>query len=190
LAETFNYNTVLEEGDINPFLERFYQNTKQYALPTQLFFLFQRAKKIEAMRQNDLFQPVQVADFLIEKDRLFARLTLDVDELRLYEMVYDQLVINAPRPDLVIYLQATPDILLKRIHKRGLRFEQPIEKEYLIQLNEAYNQFFHFYDDAPLLIVNAEDIDWVDSEQDYQNLVDAILKTHSGRHYINPQTNK
>lgn len=190
LAETFNYDTLLEEGDANPFLERFYQNPKQVALPTQLYFLFQRAQKIQALRQNDLFEPVRVADFLMEKDRLFARFTLDPDELHLYDLVYDQLTINAPTPDLVVYLQANPDTLMRRIHKRGIGFEQAIEKDYLVRLNEAYTQFFHFYDEAPLLIVNAEELDWVDNEIDYNSLVDYITRTQSGRHYFNPQSTR
>lgn len=190
LAETFNYDTLLEDGEANPFLERFYQNPKQVALPTQLYFLFQRAQKIQALRQNDLFQPVRVADFLMEKDRLFARFTLDADELHLYELVYEQLIINAPTPDLVVYLQASPDVLMRRIEKRGLHFERPIERDYLIRLNEAYTHFFHFYDEAPLLIVNAEELDWVDNEVDYNSLVDYITQTQSGRHYFNPQSTK
>lgn len=190
LAETFNVDTLLEDGETNPFLERFYQNRKQAALPTQLYFLFQRAKKIQALRQNDLFEPVRVADFLMEKDRLFARFTLDADELHLYELVYDQLIINAPTPDLVVYLQASPDVLMRRIEKRGLTMERAIDRDYLIQLNEAYTHFFHFYDEAPLLIVNAEELDWVDNEIDYNSLVEYITQTQSGRHYFNPQSTK
>jgi deoxyguanosine kinase len=190
LAETFNVDTLLEDGEANPFLERFYQNRKQAALPTQLYFLFQRAKKIQALRQNDLFEPVRVADFLMEKDRLFARFTLDADELHLYELVYDQLIINAPTPDLVVYLQASPDVLMRRIEKRGLTMERAIDRDYLIQLNEAYTHFFHFYDEAPLLIVNAEELDWVDNEIDYNSLVEYITQTQSGRHYFNPQSTK
>lgn len=188
LAETFNIDTLLEEAETNPFLERFYQNRKQAALPTQLYFLFQRAKKIQALRQNDLFEPVRVADFLMEKDRLFARFTLDADELHLYELVFEQLIINAPTPDLVVYLQASPDVLMRRIEKRGLAAERAIDRDYLVQLNEAYTQFFHFYDEAPLLIVNAEELDWVDNETDYNSLVEYITNTRSGRHYFNPQT--
>ncbi len=142
LADTFNYQTLLEEAEQNPFLEKFYRNRKQAALATQLFFLFQRAQKIQDMRQADIFEPVRVADFLIEKDPLFARINLERDEFQLYEKVYQQLTIDAPRPDLVIYLQASTDVLLSRIDNRGIPSEQAIEREYLERLNEVYSEFF------------------------------------------------
>jgi len=130
---------------------------------------------------------VRVADFLIEKDQLFAQHTLDSEELKLYLQVYEKLTIDAPKPDLVIYLQAPADILLERIHRRGIRAEQHITYEYLHRLNEAYTRFFHFYDASPLLIVNAADIDWVNNPKDYRNLVDYMLNIKNGRHYYNPQ---
>lgn len=187
LAQTFNYETLLERAEENPFLERFYLNETNTALPTQLFFLFQRVKQINSLRQADLFQPVRVADFLIEKDQLFAELTLDSEELKLYQQVYEKLTIDAPRPDLVIYLQAPADILLERIHRRGISAEQYITYDYLHKLNDAYTRFFHYYDGSPLLIVNAADIDWVNNANDYRNLVDYILNIKNGRHYYNPQ---
>lgn len=186
LAATFNYDTLLEEAELNPFLERFYQDRKSHALPTQLFFLFQRAQQIQALRQNDLFQPVRVADFLIEKDPLFAQVTLDDDELNIYQQVYEQLTIDAPKPDLVIYLQAPVNVLLQRIHRRGILSEQTIDADYLETLSEAYTRFFHFYDAAPLLIVNASEIDWVNNEDAYQRLVEYLLSVKQGRHYFNP----
>jgi len=186
LAESFNYQALLERADENPFLERFYQNRKQQALATQLFFLFQRAQQIQEMRQNDIFEPVRVADFLIEKDPLFARINLDTDEYQLYEKVFQQLTIDAPQPDLVIYLQASTDILLRRIENRGTDYEQHISRSYLESLNEVYSEFFLYYDGAPLLIVNASEIDLVNSEQDYQQLVDYMLDIRKGRHYYNP----
>ena len=186
LATSFNYATLLEDAEDNPFLEKFYRNRKQAALSTQLFFLFQRAQKIQDMRQADIFEPVRVADFLIEKDPLFARVNLEQDEFKLYEKVYQQLTIDAPRPDLVIYLQASTDVLLSRIDGRGLTFEQSIERDYLERLNEVYSEFFLYYDDAPLLIVNASEIDLANSEADYRHLVDYLLDIHSGRHYFNP----
>jgi deoxyguanosine kinase len=186
LAASFNYSTLLEEAEENPFLEKFYRNRKQAALATQLFFLFQRAQKIQDMRQADIFEPVRVADFLIEKDPLFARINLDRDEFQLYEKVYQQLTIDAPRPDLVIYLQASTDVLLSRIDSRGLPFEQAIERDYLERLNEVYSEFFLYYDGAPLLIVNASEIDLVNGETDYKHLVDYLLDIRSGRHYFNP----
>ena len=186
LACSFNYQTLLEDAEDNPFLEKFYQNGKQAALATQLFFLFQRSQKIQDMRQADIFEPVRVADFLIEKDPLFARINLDSNEFQLYEKVYQQLTINAPKPDLVIYLQASTDILLSRIQNRGISYEQGMERSYLESLNEVYSEFFLYYDGAPLLIVNASEIDLVNSEADYKHLVDYLLDIRSGRHYFNP----
>ena len=186
LAASFNYETLLEEAGENPFLERFYRNRRQAALATQLFFLFQRSQKIQDMRQSDIFEPVRVADFLIEKDPLFARINLDRDELELYQKVYQQLTIDAPRPDLVIYLQAPTDVLLSRIDSRGIQAERAIERDYLERLNEVYSEFFLYYDDAPLLIVNASEIDLANGEADYTHLVDYLLDIRSGRHYFNP----
>ncbi len=186
LADTFNYQALLEQAEDNPFLERFYQNRRQGALATQLFFLFQRAQQIQDLRQSDIFEPVRVADFLIEKDPLFARINLDSDEYELYEKVFQQLTIDAPKPDLVIYLQASTDVLLSRIESRGINYEQRIDRDYLESLNEVYSEFFLYYDGAPLLIVNASEIDLVNSERDYQHLVDYLLDIRNGRHYFNP----
>ncbi len=186
LAATFNYQTLLEQAEENPFLERFYQNRKQAALATQLFFLFQRVQQIQDMRQSDIFEPVRVSDFLVEKDPLFARINLDRDEYQLYEKVFRQLTIDAPTPDLVIYLQASTDVLLSRIASRGIAYEQNIDRAYLEDLNEVYSEFFLYYDGAPLLIVNASEIDLVNREQDYVQLVDYMLDVRTGRHYFNP----
>ncbi len=186
LAASFNYQTLLENAEDNPFLERFYRNPKQAALATQLFFLFQRSQTIHDLRQADIFEPVRVADFLIEKDPLFARINLDGDEFQLYQKVYRQLTIDAPKPDLVIYLQASPDVLMGRIENRGIAAEKAIERDYLERLNEVYSEFFLYYDDAPLLIVNASQLDLANSETDYIHLVDYLLEIRSGRHYFNP----
>jgi deoxyadenosine/deoxycytidine kinase len=186
LAATFNYDTLLEEADKNPFLEQFYQNRKQVALATQLFFLFQRSQQIQNLRQNDLFQPLKVADFLIDKDRLFAEVNLDENELALYDNVYRQMTIDAPVPDLVIYLQAPSDVLLQRVQSRGIHAERHIDRQYLEQLNEAYSAFFLSYEAAPTLIVNAAAIDFVHNEQEYGELVDYLLTIRNGRHYYNP----
>jgi deoxyguanosine kinase len=188
LAQTFNYQTLLENSSENPFLERFYQNRKQAALPAQLFFLFERARQIEELRQTDMFEPIRVSDFLIEKDRMFAQINLNADELKLYENIYQHMVIDAPQPDLVIYLQAPPDVLMKRVVQRGVKAERLIDKEYLEELSEAYTEFFHYYDNSPLLIVNAADIDLVDDENDYEQLVACIVNIKNGRHYYNPAT--
>ena len=186
LATTFDYQTLLENAHENPFLERFYRNRKQAALATQLFFLFQRSQKIQDLRQGDIFQQERVADFLIEKDPLFARVNLDPDEFQLYQKVYQQLTMDAPKPELVIYLQASPKVLLGRIENRGIAAEKAINRDYLERLNEVYSEFFLYYDDAPLLIVNASELDLVTRESDYMHLVDYMLDIRSGRHYFNP----
>jgi deoxyguanosine kinase len=167
LAATFNYETLLEQAADNPFLERFYRNRREAALATQLFFLFQRAQQMQELRQAQLFSPVRVADFLIDKDPLFARVNLDSDEFELYDKVYQKLTMDAPQPDLVIYLQAPTDVLLERIERRGIAAERNIDRAYLEQLNEVYSEFFLYYDGAPLLIVNASMIDLARGEEDY-----------------------
>ncbi|WP_423898350.1 deoxynucleoside kinase [Candidatus Pelagadaptatus aseana] len=186
LAATLGYNTLLERAEENPFLERFYKNPKNSALATQLFFLFQRAQQIQDLRQEDLFETNHVADFLMDKDRLFAQVTLDKDELAIYDQVYDRLTIDAPEPDLVIYLQAPNDILLERIQMRGVPAERNIDSGYLTALNDAYMEFFHFYDKAPLLIVNAAELDLASNPDHYRQLVEFMLTIKSGRHYYNP----
>jgi len=186
LAESLQGDILLEAAEDNPFLERFYHEPRHAALPTQLFFLFQRARQLQELRQSDLFAPVRVADFLMEKDRLFAQLTLDDDELRLYEQVYANLTLDAPQPDLVIYLQAPVEVLRARIQKRGRKFERFIESDYLERLSEAYTHFFHYYSATPLLIVNAAEIDLVNNQQDFDMLLERICQVRRGRHYFNP----
>jgi|TARA_B100000959_G_C14979521_1_gene622867 deoxyadenosine/deoxycytidine kinase len=187
LADSLNYETILEIPEANPFLERFYQNRRQAALQTQLFFLFERARQIQELRQADMFEPVRVADFLIEKDRIFAEINLDADELKLYENIYDHLTIDAPRPDLVIYLQAPTNVLLERIATRGIKAEQNIETAYLTQLVDGYTNFFHYYDLSPLLIVNAAEIDLANNDQDFEALLEYLLGFNGDRHYYNPK---
>ncbi len=186
LAQSFGSDLVLEGAEHNPFLEKFYEDPRAAALPTQLHFLLQRARQLRGIRQDDMFSPVRVADYLIEKDRLFAELTLDDDELDLYNQVYATLTIDTPKPDLVVYLQAPVEVLLDRIQQRGIRHEQLIEAAYLQRLSDSYVQFFYQYAEAPLLIVNATDIDFAHNEDDYQMLLERILKNRSGRHYFNP----
>lgn len=186
LAGTLNAELVLEQADSNPFLERFYRDPVGAALPAQLHFLFQRVQQLAALRQDDLFTAVRVADYLLEKDRLFARVILDEAEYGLYEQIYSRVVIDPPKPDLVVYLQAPVDVLLERISRRRIKAEQLIERAYLEKLNEAYARFFHDYDAAPLLIVNAAAIDPVSSEADYAELLGAIGRMKRGRLYFNP----
>jgi deoxyguanosine kinase len=186
LAATLAGELVLERADENPFLERFYRNPRAGALPAQLYFLFQRAQQLAALKQHDLFAPLRVADYLIDKDRLFAKLTLDDEEYRLYEQVHAKLAIEAPKPDLVIYLQAPVDVLLTRIARRGIQYEQFIDRGYLERLNDAYARYFHEYDSTALLIVNAADIDPVNSDDDFEELLAAIKRMGRGRLYYNP----
>jgi deoxyguanosine kinase len=186
MAESFGSELMLEGAIDNPFLERFYQNPRQAALSTQLYFLLQRARQMQDLHQGDMFQPVWVADFLMDKDRLFAEVTLDPDELKLYEQVYAQLTIDAPKPDLVIYLQAPVEVLHKRIAKRGIAYERWIESGYLKRLSDAYTRFFYHYDAAPLLIVNAAEIDPIGNDADYNQLLEQVKQVRSGRHYFNP----
>jgi len=188
LAESFESDLMLEGADENPFLAGFYQDPRSGALPAQLFFLFQRVRQIEAMRQADMFQPVRVADFLMEKDRLFAELTLGTEELKLYEQVYAHVTVDAPVPDLVVYLQAPEDVLLKRISRRGIKYERKIDAEYLRNLSEAYSRLFLNYDDAPLLIVNTASINLVDNDDEYEALLEQIHLTRTGKHYFNPMS--
>ena len=186
LAKSFGSELVLEQGDENPFLERFYRNPRGAAFQTQLYFLFQRARQMQELRQADLFERVRVSDYLLDKDRLFARLTLDDEEFALYEQVYARLAIDAPVPDLVVYLQAPVDVLLERIARRGIQYEQAIERRYLERLVESYSRFFLEFDAAPVLIVNATEIDLVGSDRDYAGLLAEVTRGRKGRHYFNP----
>lgn len=188
LAALFGYPLLVEDAHENPFLERFYRNRREAALATQLFFLFQRARQMQELRQSDLFEPVRVADFLMEKDKLFARQNLDPDEYRIYEDVYAHLTIDAPVPDLVIYLQAPVEVLMQRIQTRGIPAEQLIEEQYLLNLISAYTEFFHYYDRSTLLMVNCADMDYVNNDADYEMLLGFITTLPKGsRHYFNPR---
>ena len=190
LATTLGAQSVLEQADENPFLERFYRNPRVGALPAQLFFLFQRAQQQAQLKQQDLFGSVRVADYLLAKDDLFARMTLEDEEYGLYRQVYDRLAIDPPKPDLVVYLQAPVDVLLERIARRGIAHESLIDRAYLTRLNEAYARFFHAYDESPLLIVNAANIDPINNEADYEELLGQIGRTVRGRLYYNPLRHK
>ena len=189
LADAFGAKALLEHPEENPFLERFYHSRQHYALPTQLFFLFQRVRQIEALKQGDMFTTGHIADFLIEKDKLFARVNLDDDELRLYEQVYAHVSVELPRPDLVIYLQAPVEVLLERVRRRGVEYERLIDRAYLQAVVDAYTQFFYHYNAAPLLVVNAAEINIVDSDADFEMLLAHMRKIRSGRHFFNPLVN-
>ncbi|MCP3688735.1 MAG: deoxynucleoside kinase [Gammaproteobacteria bacterium] len=185
LADSFGHERLLEKAEENPFLEKYYQKPQQFALSTQLFFLMQRAQQVQEFRQIDLFQSSHIADFLIDKDRLFAELTLNSDELKLYQQIFSHLTIDAPRPDLVIYLQAPLALLRERITSRGIGYEQQIKDDFLHRLCESYTSFFYNYNDSALLTVNTQSIDLVNSSDDYLALLNEIDEIHSGRHYFN-----
>ena len=187
LAETLDVELMLESAGDNPFLKAFYENPESGALPVQLHFLFQRIKQVETLRQSDLFRPAHISDFLIEKDRLFAKATLNEAEFNLYQQVYERMVLETPVPNLVIYLQAKPEILLKRILERGIDYEKHIDEKYLKKISDAYIDFFYHYNASPLLIVNTENFDLAGSARNYNVLLEYIEKLPPGRHYFNPQ---
>lgn len=186
LADSLSGTLVLEEVEENPFLERFYRDGRAAALPAQMFFLFARARQIQDLRQSDLFSSVQISDYLFTRDRLFAELNLDPEELKLYDQIADSLAVEAPVPDLVIYLQSSVDSLLRRLARRNSSYDRYVERAYLEKLTDAYARFFHAYDDGPLLIVNASQIDPVNNEADYEMLFQQIERTTGGRHFFNP----
>ncbi len=186
LAETFRYPVLLEPAFDNPFLDRFYREGRRHALPTQLFFLLNRARQMSELGVNDLLGPTLVADFLMEKDDLFARATLDDNEYSLYRQIVENLAIQPVTPDLVIYLQAPVSVLLQRIRQRGISYERAIDSDYLELLNSAYTEFFHFYDAAPLLVINATEIDFANNNSHFEALLDQVLAMDGLRQYFNP----
>ena len=185
LADELGSDLMLEKPADNPFLENFYRSPSQYALSAQLYFLLQRAQQAQEFRQDDLFRRSTIADFMVEKDRLFAEITLSRDELALYEQIYQHLTLDAPKPDLVIYLQAPLEILRTRINQRGIAYEQQIRDDYLLRLSESYTQFFYDYEDSALLTVNTQSVDLINNADDYNAILDKIKTIHSGRHYFN-----
>ena len=185
LAEHAAAQTMLEKPQDNPFLARFYEDAARYALPTQLFFLFQRLDEVRELTQMDMFQSRTVADYLFDKDDLFARLNLNDDEYTLYQSIYRNLAPQAPAPDLVIYLQASVDTLVERVRRRGHRYERPIQDEYLARLADSYHEFFHHYTAAPVLVVNSENLNFVDNEDDFRMLLDRIGRMRGQREYFN-----
>ncbi|ODB92780.1 deoxyadenosine kinase [Candidatus Thiodiazotropha endoloripes] len=186
LANHFQSEMLLEGAEENPFLQRFYENPREAALPAQLFFLFQRSRQWNGLVQDDLFRQQLIADFMLEKDRLFAQINLDKDELALYEQVYQQLILQAPPPDLVVYLQAPVDTLMKRIKKRARPQEKTIEADYLKKLCDAYTDFFYYYDRSPLLIINAAEINPLERQRDFDLLIEHISSEGPDRRYLNP----
>jgi deoxyguanosine kinase len=185
LAQRYRLELMLEEPQTNPFLAKFYRDSARYALPTQLFFLFQRVNQLRDLAQRDLFAHTAISDFLFEKDPLFARLTLSDDELSLYQQIYDSLQPQTPTPDLVIYLQANPDTLIERVKRRGNPIEAPMSEEYLRALSDSYSHFFHYYDAAPVLIVNNQHLNPIDSDEDFELLVKLIQNMKGRREFFN-----
>jgi deoxyadenosine/deoxycytidine kinase len=176
---------LLEDPDANPFLPGFYQDRARYALPAQLYFLFQRSAQVRRLSQPDLFAGLTVTDFMIDKDALFARLTLSDEEFALYRQVWAQLKPQAPVPDLVIYLQASPATLVERVRRRGVAYERNIPDEYLVQLAETYARFFHQYDAAPVLTVNSENLNFVDQPGDFDLLLQRVIAMRGPREFFN-----
>lgn len=185
LAGHLDAQLLLEQPELNPFLSRFYQDQRRYALQTQLFFLFQRLDQLRELSQPDFFTRPVVADYLIEKDPLFALLTLNEDEYTLYRKIYDHISPQTASPDLVIYLQARPETLIARVRKRGIDMERKISDAYLTVLAESYTRFFHNYDAAPVMVVNSENLNFVDKDDDFQLLVQRIESMRSHREYFN-----
>ena len=186
LADKFSAELLSEKAEANPFLPRFYQDAQRYALPTQLFFLFQRSRQISDLNQRDMFSKPTVADFFLEKDPLFARLNLDDEEYTLYHQIYTHLQLKSPKPDLVIYLQTPVDELAERIEERNVSYEQEIPREYIERLADAYSEFFHTYDASRVLIVNNEKLNIIKDEAALNLLIDRISQIKSSREYFNP----
>jgi deoxyadenosine/deoxycytidine kinase len=186
LADKFPVDYLSEKAEANPFLPRFYQDAQRYGLPTQLFFLFQRANQIKELSQRDMFAKPIVADFFLEKDPLFARLNLDDEEYALYHQIYQHLQLKAPKPDLVIYLQTPIDSLMERIEERSVSYEQDIPREYIERLSNAYSDLFHNYDTSPVLIVNNEKLNIVKNHSSLDLLLDRIMQIKGQREFFNP----
>ena len=185
MAERLDAELLLERPGENPFLARFYEDMERYALPTQLFFLFQRIGQLRELAQLSLFSPITVADFLLDKDPLFAQLTLAPDELALYQRIYDSLKPQAPRPDLVIYLQAPPGTLVERVRRRAVAYEEDVSEDYLAALAESYGRFFYHYTDAPLLVVNTDRLNFAEGDADLDLLLEQVAGMRGGREFFN-----
>ena len=186
LAEDLGGRAILESFEDNPFLGEFYKNRRKHALKTQIFFLISRYQQQKELVQQDLFSQTVVCDYLFSKDRIFAGLNLTRDELFIYDKIYSLLDVQIPKPDLVVYLQSSQDILKKHIRLRGIDYEKNIDESYLSELSEAYSRFFFGYTETPLLTVNVTDIDFVGNKADYQTLLKEILapKKRGTSHFV------
>jgi deoxyadenosine/deoxycytidine kinase len=190
LAKEFNARLVLEKPEENPFLPQFYENRKKYGFQTQIFFLMNRFQQQKELAQLELFNQVTLCDYLFAKDRIFASLNLDDDELALYEQIFDLLSGQIPSPDLVIFLQAKPEVLLHRIKSRNISYEKEIDLEYLKSLTEAYNYYFFHFDQTPLLVVDTSEIDFVNRREDLDQLIREIKQMKQGTWYFIPKRSK
>ncbi|MCX7797503.1 MAG: deoxynucleoside kinase [Melioribacter sp.] len=191
LSEKLNANLILEEFQENPFLEKFYEDRRKYAFQTQIFFLINRYKQLQLLSQQDLFNQYIVSDYIFYKDKIFAYLNLSGEELKLYDTIFPLLERDIPKPDLVIYLQASIDRLMQNIKQRGRHFERNLTRAYLVELSEAYNNFFFKYNDTPLLIINTSEIDFVNREEDFEELYKQIFREDRGFiEYFNPEARK
>ncbi len=186
LAERLDARLVLERVDENPFLPDFYQGARQFAFMTQINFLFLRYEQQIGLLQQDLFHQIVISDYLFAKDRIFASVNLDEREFELYERIARLLVREVPKPDLVVYLQASTDVLMENIRRRNRPMETYITKDYLSVLNEAYNQYFIHYSESPLLVINASLVDYLREPKHLQDLTDYIKSPYSGTRYYNP----
>jgi deoxyadenosine/deoxycytidine kinase len=186
IGENFGSRAVLERVTENPFLPRFYQNPKRFAFQAQMFFLLSRYQQQRELSQQDLFSQSTVCDYLFAKDRIFASVNLDDDELALYQQIYELMDQRIPRPDLVIYLQAPTEVLRQRIKFRGRGYEREISREYIEAINEAYNRFFFSYNATPLLIINTAEVDFVRNPEDFQDLVREIQRMKKGVQFYIP----
>ncbi len=185
LASEFQARSVFEKVDDNPFLPKFYEDRQTHAFQNQIFFLLSRYQQQRGISQPELFSQNTVGDYLFAKDKIFASLTLNNEELRLYQQVYELFDARIPKPDLVVYLQARPEVLYKRMKKRDKSYERDVTLEYLKEVSQAYNQFFFHYDESPLLVVNTSEIDFVASSKDLADLIKEINNMGSGtQHYI------
>jgi len=186
LEQQYGARVILEENDSNPFIAKFYEDQETYSFQTQIFFLLSRYNQYMELAQRDLFNSVVVIDYLFQRDKIFAQLNLEDHEYRLYEQIYNLISSKAPKPDLVIFLQASTEVLLERVSKRGREYESFMDPDYLDSVNKAFNNFFFYYSDTPLLVINTNEIDFVEKKCDLEELINKVNNHKIGREYYNP----
>ena len=186
LEQQYGARVILEENDSNPFIAKFYEDQETYSFQTQIFFLLSRYNQYMELAQRDLFNSVVVIDYLFQRDKIFAQLNLEDHEYRLYEQIYNLVSSKAPKPDLVIFLQASTEVLLERVSKRGREYESFMDPDYLDSVNKAFNNFFFYYSDTPLLVINTNEIDFVEKKCDLEELINKVNSHKIGREYYNP----